>query len=180
MKLNEIRDNKGARKPLMRVARGVGSGKGRTGGRGIKGQKSRTGVAINGFEGGQMPVYRRAPKRGFNNIFRLTYAEINLGTIQKAIDAKTLKADKEIDAVALMEAGLIKHVYDGIKLLGKGEFSAKATIKVAGATKSALAAVEKAGGQVVVEPKAKTVLTKGEKKSKKEKTVKKTKKAVKA
>ena len=96
MKLNEIRDNKGARKSLMRVARGVGSGKGRTGGRGIKGQKSRTGVAINGFEGGQMPVYRRAPKRGFNNIFRLTYAEINLGTIQKAIDAKTLKADKEI------------------------------------------------------------------------------------
>ena len=180
MKLNEIRDNKGARKPLMRVARGVGSGKGRTGGRGIKGQKSRTGVAINGFEGGQMPVYRRAPKRGFNNIFRLTYAEINLGTIQKAIDAKTLKADKEIDAVALMEAGLIKHVYDGIKLLGKGEFSAKATIKVAGATKSALAAVEKAGGQVVVEPKAKTVLTKGEKKSIKEETVKKTKKAVKA
>jgi len=180
MKLNEIRDNKGARKPLMRVARGVGSGKGRTGGRGFKGQKSRTGVAINGFEGGQMPVYRRAPKRGFNNIFRLTYAEINLGTIQKAIDAKVLAADKEIDAVALMEAGLVKHVYDGIKLLGKGEFSAKATIKVTGATKSALAAVEKAGGKVIVEPKKKTVLTKGEKKSKKEKAVKKTKKAVKA
>ena len=123
MKLNEIRDNKGARKSLMRVARGVGSGKGRTGGRGIKGQKSRTGVAIYGFEGGQMPVYRRAPKRGFNNIFRLTFAEINLGTIQKAIDAKTLAADKEIDAVALMEAGLVKHVYDGIKLLGKGKDS---------------------------------------------------------
>ena len=180
MKLNEIRDNKGARKSLMRVARGVGSGKGRTGGRGFKGQKSRTGVAIYGFEGGQMPVYRRAPKRGFNNIFRLTFAEINLGTIQKAIDAKSLVADKEIDAVALMEAGLIKNIRDGIKLLGKGEFSAKATIKVAGATKSAIAAVEKAGGKVVVEPKKKTVLTKGEKTSKKQKAVKKTKKAVKA
>ena len=178
MKLNEIRDNKGARKPLMRVARGVGSGKGRTGGRGIKGQKSRTGVAINGFEGGQMSVYRRAPKRGFNNIFRLTFAEINLDKIQKAIDAKVLAADKEIDAVALMEAGLVKQVRDGIRLLGKGEFTAKVTIRVTGATKSAVAAVEKAGGQVVVEPKKKTVLTKGEKTSKKEKTVKK--KAVKA
>ena len=180
MKLNEIRDNKGARRKLMRVARGVGSGKGRTGGRGIKGQKSRTGVAINGFEGGQMSVYRRAPKRGFNNIFRLTFAEINLDKIQKAIDAKILAADKEIDAVALMEAGLVKNVRDGIKLLGKGEFSAKATIRVVGATKSAIAAVEKAGGQVVVEPKKKTVLTKGEKTSKKEKAVKKTKKVAKA
>jgi len=175
MKLNEIRDNKGARQKLMRVARGVGSGKGRTGGRGFKGQKARTGVAINGFEGGQMSVYRRAPKRGFNNIFRLTFAEINLGQIQKAIDAKVLAAGKEIDAVALMEAGLIKQVRDGVKLLGKGDFSAKATIRVVGATKSAIAAVEKAGGQVIVEPKKKTVLTKGEKKSKKE-TVK-TKKA---
>ena len=180
MKLNEIRDNKGARKSLMRVARGVGSGKGRTGGRGFKGQKSRTGVAIYGFEGGQMPVYRRAPKRGFNNIFRLTFAEINLGTIQKAIDAKALAADKEIDAVALMEAGLVKNMRDGIKLLGNGEFTAKATIRVVGATKSAIAAVEKAGGQVIVEPKKKTVLTKGEKTSKKEKTVKTTKKAAKA
>jgi len=180
MKLNEIRDNKGARRKLMRVARGVGSGKGRTGGRGIKGQKSRTGVAINGFEGGQMSVYRRAPKRGFNNIFRLTFAEINLDKIQKAIDAKVLAADKEIDAVALMEAGLIKNVRDGIKLLGKGKFSAKATIHVVGATKSAIAAVEKAGGKVVVEPKKKTVLTKGEKTSKKEKAVKKTKKVAKA
>ena len=168
MKLNEIRDNKGARRKLMRVARGVGSGKGRTGGRGIKGQKSRTGVAVNGFEGGQMPVYRRAPKRGFNNIFRLTFAEINLNKIQAAIDAKVLAANKEIDAVALMEAGLIKNVRDGIKLLGKGEFSAKATLRVAGATKAAVAAVEKAGGQVIVEPKKKTVLTKGEKTSKKE------------
>ena len=174
MKLNEIRDNKGARRKLMRVARGVGSGKGRTGGRGIKGQKSRTGVAVNGFEGGQMPVYRRAPKRGFNNIFRPVFAEINLGRIQQAIDAKVLAADKEIDAVALMEAGLVKKMCDGVKLLGNGEFSAKVTIRVVGATKSALAAVEKAGGQVVVEPKKKTVLTKGEKTSKKEKAVKKT------
>ncbi len=177
MKLNEIRDNKGARKQSMRVARGVGSGKGRTGGRGFKGQKSRTGVAINGFEGGQMPVYRRAPKRGFNNIFRLTFAEINLGRIQKAIDDKILAADKEINAIALMEAGLIKNMRDGIRLLGNGAFSSKAVIRVTGATKSAVAAVEKAGGQVIVEPKKETVLEKGVKTSKKEKAVKKTKKA---
>ena len=179
MKLNEIRDNKGARQKLMRVARGVGSGKGRTGGRGFKGQKSRTGVAINGFEGGQMSVYRRAPKRGFNNIFRLTFAEINLDKIQKAIDAKLLAADKEIDAVALMEAGLIKQVRDGVKLLGTGKWSAKATIRVVGATKSAIAAVEKAGGKVVVEPKKKTVLVKGEKKAPKSEAEKPAKKAAK-
>lgn len=177
MKLNEIRDNKGARKQLMRVARGVGSGKGRTGGRGIKGQKSRTGVAVNGFEGGQMPVYRRAPKRGFNNVFRLTFAEINLGKIQKAIDAHVLAADKEIDAVALMEAGLVKNMRDGIRLLGSGELTTKVAIRVVGATKSAIAAVEKVGGQVIVEPKKVTVLEKGVKTSKKEKAVKKTKKA---
>lgn len=177
MKLNEIRDNKGARKQSMRVARGVGSGKGRTGGRGFKGQKSRTGVAINGFEGGQMPVYRRAPKRGFNNIFRLTFAEINLGRIQKAIDDKILAADKEINAIALMEAGLIKNMRDGIRLLGNGAFLSKAVIRVTGATKSAVATVEKAGGQVIIEPKKATVLEKGVKTSKKEKAVKKTKKA---
>lgn len=177
MKLNEIRDNKGARKQSMRVARGVGSGKGRTGGRGFKGQKSRTGVAINGFEGGQMPVYRRAPKRGFNNIFRLTFAEINLGRIQKAIDDKILAADKEINAIALMEAGLIKNMRDGIRLLGNGAFSSKAVIRVTGATKSAVATVEKAGGQVIIEPKKATVLEKGVKTSKKEKAVKQTKKA---
>ena len=127
-----------------------------------------------------MPVYRRAPKRGFNNIFRLTFAEINLDKIQKAIDAKTLATNQEIDAVALMEAGLVKNVRDGIKLLGKGEFSSKVTLRVTGATKAAVAAVEKAGGKVVVEPKKKTVLTKGEKTSKKEKTAKTTKKAKKA
>lgn len=177
MKLNEIRDNKGARKPLMRVGRGVGSGKGRTGGRGFKGQKARTGVAVNGFEGGQMPVYRRAPKRGFNNVFRLTFAEINLGKIQKAIEANILPTDKEIDAIALMEAGLVKNMRDGIRLLGTGELTTKVTIRVVGATKAAIAAVEKVGGQVIVEPKKVTVLEKGVKTSKKEKTVKKTKKA---
>ena len=178
MKLNEIRDNKGARKSLMRVARGYGSGKGRTGGRGIKGQKSRTGVSINAFEGGQMPVYRRLPKRGFVNIFRKSFSEINVGTLQKAIDAKLLKADKEINEVVLMEAGLIKKVKDGVRLLGNGELKTKLTIKVVGATKSAIAAVEKAGGQVVVEPIKKTVLEKGKKTSKKapaKKTTKKTK-----
>lgn len=179
MKLNEIRDNKGARKQSMRVCRGVGSGKGRTGGRGFKGQKARTGVSINGFEGGQTSVYRRAPKRGFNNIFRLTFAEVNLGQLQQAIDAKSLAADKEINAVALMEAGVLKNVHDGVRLLGKGEISAKVTLRVVGATKSAIAAVEKAGGQVIVEPKKKTVLEKGVKTSKKE-AVKKTTKAKKA
>ncbi len=175
MKLNQIKDNKGARKQSMRVARGVGSGKGRTGGRGFKGQKSRTGVSINGFEGGQMPIYRRLPKRGFNNIFRLTFVEINLGRIQKAIDDKVLSADAEINGVSLMEAGLIKNMKDGVRLLAQGTLSAKATIRVAGASKAAVAAVEKAGGQVILEPKKATVLVKGEKTSKKEPKAKKTK-----
>lgn len=167
MKLNEIRDNEGARKGRMRVARGVGSGKGRTGGRGGKGQTARSGVAINGFEGGQMPIYRRLPKRGFNNIFRLTFAEINLGTIQKAIDEKILDASKEINDIVLMESGLIKNVRDGVRLLGKGEIKAKATIKVAGASKTAQEAVAAAGGQVILNPKKPTLLVKGEKTSKK-------------
>ena len=178
MKLNEIRDNKGARKSLMRVARGAGSGKGRTGGRGFKGQKSRTGVAVNAFEGGQMPVYRRLPKRGFVNIFRPALSEINLGDLQKAFEKKLLKADKEINEVVLMEAGLIKKVKDGVRLLGNGELKEKVTIRVVGATKSAIAAVEKVGGQVIVEPIKKTVLVKGQKTSKKtaaKKPVKKTK-----
>ena len=173
MKLNEIRDNKGARTSLMRVARGVGSGKGRTGGRGFKGQTARTGVAVNGFEGGQMPIYRRLPKRGFNNPFRLTFAEINLSKIQKAIDDKVLDAAAEINGVSLMEAGLIKTVKDGVRLLGAGEIKAAVTVRVAGASKSAVAAVEKAGGSVILEPKKETVLEKGKKTSKKEKTVKK-------
>ncbi len=169
MKLNEIRDNKGARKSKMRVARGVGSGKGRTGGRGFKGQKARTGVAVNGFEGGQMPIYRRLPKRGFNNIFRLDFVEINLGRLQKAIDDKVLDASKEINGVSLMEAGLIKNIKDGVRLLGTGKFTAKATIKVAGASEAAQKAVAAAGGEVILDPKKPTVLVKGEKTSKKTK-----------
>ncbi|MBR5129812.1 MAG: 50S ribosomal protein L15 [Alphaproteobacteria bacterium] len=169
MKLNEIRDNKGARKGKMRVGRGVGSGKGRTGGRGFKGQKARTGVAVNGFEGGQMPIYRRLPKRGFNNIFRLDFVEINLGRLQKAIDDKVLDASKEINGVSLMEAGLIKNIKDGVRLLGTGKFTAKATIKVAGASEAAQKAVAAAGGEVILEPKKPTVLVKGEKTSKKTK-----------
>lgn len=169
MKLNQIRDNKGARKQSMRVSRGVGSGKGRTGGRGFKGQKSRTGVSIKGFEGGQMPVYRRLPKRGFNNAtFRLSFVEINLGTIQKAIDAKVLDASQEINGVSLMEAGLIKNVQDGVRLLAKGSLTSKTTIRVVGASKAAQAAVENAGGQLILEPKKVTVLEKGVKTSKKE------------
>ncbi|MGN0904088.1 MAG: 50S ribosomal protein L15 [Alphaproteobacteria bacterium] len=150
MKLNEIRDNDGARKSRMRICRGIGSGKGKTGGRGGKGQTARTGVAINGFEGGQMPIYRRLPKRGFNNIFANKYAEINLGRLQAAIDKGMLDAAKEITAEALVEAGVLKQSYDGIRLLGSGELTAKVTIKVAGASEAAKAAVEKAGGQVIV------------------------------
>lgn len=150
MKLNEIRDNDGARKSRMRICRGIGSGKGKTGGRGGKGQTARTGVAINGFEGGQMPIYRRLPKRGFNNIFANKYAEINLGRLQAAIDKGMLDAAKEITAEALVEAGVLKQSYDGIRLLGSGELKAKVTIKVAGASETAKAAVEKAGGQVIV------------------------------
>lgn len=150
MKLNEIRDNDGARKSRMRICRGIGSGKGKTGGRGGKGQTARTGVAINGFEGGQMPIYRRLPKRGFNNIFANKYAEINLGRLQAAIDKGMLDAAKEITAEALVEAGVLKQSYDGIRLLGSGELTAKVTIKVAGASEAAKAAVEKAGGQIIV------------------------------
>lgn len=168
MKLNQIRDNKGARKESMRVARGVGSGKGRTGGRGIKGQKSRTGVSIKGFEGGQMPVYRRLPKRGFSNPMRLTFVEVNLGTIQKAIDDAVLQADQEINGISLMECGLIKNVKDGVRLLGKGTLTSKVIVRVSGASKTAQEAVEKVGGQVILEPKKQTVLVKGEKTSKKE------------
>ncbi len=167
MKLNQIRDNKGARKELMRVARGVGSGKGRTGGRGLKGQKARTGVAVNGFEGGQMPIYRRLPKRGFNNVFRPVFVEINLGRLQKAIDDKVLDAAQEINEVSLMEAGLIKNPKDGVRLLAKGGLTAKVTVRVRGASKAAVEAVEKAGGSVIVDAKKKTVLVKGEKKNQK-------------
>ena len=150
MKLDQLRDNPGARKTRIRVGRGIGSGKGKTGGRGGKGQTARTGVAINGFEGGQMPLYRRLPKRGFNNIFALEFVEVNTGRLQQAIDAGRLDAGKPVDAVALRAAGLISRPRDGVRLLGKGELKAKLSIEVAGASKSAIAAVEKAGGSVKV------------------------------
>jgi large subunit ribosomal protein L15 len=155
MRLNEISDNNGARKARVRVGRGIGSGKGKTAGRGVKGQKSRTGVAIKGFEGGQMPIYRRLPKRGFNNIFAKDFNEVNVGRIQAAIDAKKLDAKKPITIEALLEAGVIGRRRDGVRLLGSGEIKAKVTVEVTGATKGAIAAVEKAGGSVkVLAPRA--------------------------
>ena len=150
MKLNELRDNQGARKSRMRVGRGIGSGKGKTGGRGIKGQKSREGVSIAGFEGGQMPLHMRLPKRGFNNIFAKDHAEVNLGAIQKAVDAGKIKAGATLDHAALKEAGLARGGKDGVRLLGKGELTTALTFTVAGASKGAIEAVEKAGGKVDV------------------------------
>ena len=150
MKLNEIRDNSGARKVRIRVGRGIGSGKGKTGGRGQKGQKARSGVAIKGFEGGQMPLHMRLPKRGFNNPFGKDYAEVNLGMVQKFIDEKKLDSSKDIDHAALKAAGLARGGKDGVRLLGKGELKAKAKFVVAGASKGAIEAVEKAGGSVEV------------------------------
>jgi large subunit ribosomal protein L15 len=155
MKLNQLSDNPGARKNRIRVGRGIGSGKGKTGGRGGKGQTARTGVAINGFEGGQMPLFRRLPKRGFNNVFRLDMSEVNLGRLQAAIDAKRLDPKQPVNGAALVEAGLLSRVRDGVRLLAKGELKTKLTIEVAGASKAAVAAVEKLGGSVVVKaPKA--------------------------
>jgi large subunit ribosomal protein L15 len=154
MKLNDIRDNQGARKGRMRVGRGIGSGKGKTAGRGQKGQKARSGVAIAGFEGGQMPLHMRIPKRGFNNPFAKDYAEVNVGMIQKFIDAGKLDAKKPIDHAALKAAGLARGGKDGVRLLGKGEIKAKAKFSVAGASKGAIAAIEKAGGSVEVTAKA--------------------------
>ena len=148
MKLNELSDNPGATKRRKRVGRGPGSGMGKTAGRGIKGQKSRSGVAINGYEGGQMPLYQRLPKRGFNKPNRKKFAVVNLGLIQKFIDAKKLKGDITEDA--LVESGLVRRKLDGIRVLAKGEFSAKANISVTGASKSAIEAVEKAGGSLTV------------------------------
>jgi len=153
MRLNEIADNAGARKRRMRVGRGIGSGKGKTSGRGVKGQKSRTGVAIKGFEGGQMPLYRRIPKRGFLPPAQKAWQVVNLDTLQKAIDGKKLDASKPIDAAAMQAAGLFKNARDGVRLLGKGALTAKIEVKVAGASKSAIAAVEKAGGKVELPPK---------------------------
>ena len=148
MKLNEIKDNDGARKDKMRVGRGIGSGKGKTSGRGQKGQKSRSGVAINGFAGGQMPLHMRIPKRGFNNPFGSDYAIVNLGMIQKFIDAKKLDSKGTVDHAALKAAGLARGGKDGVRLLAKGELTSKITLSVHGASKSAVEAVEKAGGKV--------------------------------
>ena len=152
MKLNDIRDNPGARVGRIRVGRGIGSGKGKTSGRGQKGQKARSGVAIKGFEGGQMPLHMRLPKRGFNNPFAKDYAEVNIGMIQKFIDAGKLDAKVTITEDALRSAGLARDGKDGVRLLGKGEITAKVTVAVTGATKGAIAAVEKAGGIVEVAP----------------------------
>ncbi|MBH1997694.1 MAG: 50S ribosomal protein L15 [Sphingomonadaceae bacterium] len=149
-KLNDIRDNDGARKGRMRVGRGIGSGKGKTAGRGQKGAKARSGVSINGFEGGQMPLHMRIPKRGFNNIFASDFAIVNLGAVQKAIDEGKLDVNATIDHAALKAAGLARGGKDGVRLLAKGELTAKASLLVSGASKSAIEAVEKIGGKVDV------------------------------
>jgi large subunit ribosomal protein L15 len=149
-KLNDIRDNDGARKGRMRIGRGIGSGKGKTGGRGGKGQTARSGVAINGFEGGQMPLHRRIPKRGFTNHMRNNYVVINLGTIQAAIDEKKIDAKATINGEVLVAAGVLRRTRDGVRLLAKGALTAKVTIDVAGASAAAIAAVEKAGGSVTL------------------------------
>src|SRR5256885_12199776 len=150
MKLSDIADNAGSRKKRMRVGRGIGSGKGKTSGRGGKGQTARSGVRIKGFEGGQMPLHRRLPKRGFNNIFRLDFAEINLDRLQEAIDAKLVDAKETVTVESLVNAGVIRRAKDGLRLLGRGELKAKLAIEVHGASKSAVAAVEKAGGTVKI------------------------------
>ncbi len=155
MKLNELRDNPGARKKRKRVGRGAGSGKGKTAGRGHKGQKSRAGASIAGFEGGQMPIYRRLPKRGFKNPFRKEYEVVNIGDVQKAIDAGRLDAAAPLDEAALRGAGLVGKAKFGVRLLAKGELSAKISVSVAGASRAAVAAVEKAGGSVALPEGAK-------------------------
>ena len=150
MKLSDIADNSGARKKRMRVGRGIGSGKGKTSGRGGKGQTARSGVRIKGFEGGQMPLHRRLPKRGFNNIFRLDFAEINLDRLQEAIDAKLVDVGSVVTAESLVKTGVLRRAKDGMRLLGRGELKSKLNIEVHGASKSAIAAVEKAGGPVKI------------------------------
>ncbi|NDA07850.1 MAG: 50S ribosomal protein L15 [Alphaproteobacteria bacterium] len=150
MKLNEIRDNNGARADRKRIGRGIGSGTGKTSGSGHKGQKARSGVSINGFEGGQMPIHRRLPKRGFNNIFRKQYVVVNVGLIQAAIDAGRIDPKKTVNAEALKSAGIVSKSKDGIRLLANGELKTKVALEVAGASAAAIAAVEKAGGSVTV------------------------------
>ena len=148
MKLNQIADRPGARKRRTRIGRGIGSGSGKTGGRGGKGQTARSGVRIKGFEGGQMPLHRRLPKRGFNNIFRVEFAEINLDRIQQAVDSKLIDVKETVNAESLVKSGVVRRAKGGIRLLGRGELKAKLNIEVHGASKSAIAAVEKAGGAV--------------------------------
>ena len=150
MKLSDIADNAGSRKKRMRVGRGIGSGKGKTSGRGGKGQTARSGVRIKGFEGGQMPMHRRLPKRGFNNIFRLDFAEINLDRLQEAIDNKLVDASATVNVESLVKAGVLRRAKDGLRLLGRGEIKTKLTIEAHGASKSAIAAVEKAGDSVKI------------------------------
>ena len=150
MKLSDIADNAGSRKKRMRVGRGIGSGKGKTSGRGGKGQTARSGVRIKGFEGGQMPLHRRLPKRGFNNIFRLEFSEINLDRIQQAVDSKLIDVKETVTAESLVKAGVLRRSRDGVRLLGRGELKAKLNIEVHGASKPAIAAVEKAGGSVKI------------------------------
>ena len=150
MKLHELSDRPGARKKRSRIGRGIGSGTGKTGGRGGKGQTARSGVRIKGFEGGQMPIHRRLPKRGFNNIFRLEFAEVNLDRIQQAIDAKLLDAPAIINAASLVKSRVLRRAKAGVRLLGRGELKAKLNVEVHGASKSAIAAVEKAGGTVKI------------------------------
>jgi large subunit ribosomal protein L15 len=155
MKLSDLQDKPGARKVRRRIGRGIGSGKGKTGGRGVKGQKARAGVAVKGFEGGQMPLHRRLPKRGFTNIFAVALNEVNLDRVQAAIDAGKLDAKAPIDVEALVKSGVLRRAKGGVRLLGRGELKAKATFSVHGASKSAVAAVEKAGGSVtILAPKA--------------------------
>ncbi len=150
MKLNELSDNPGSSKSRMRVGRGIGSGKGKTSGRGVKGQKAREGVAIKGFEGGQMPLHRRLPKRGFTNLFSTDYNEVNIGRLQAAVDAGKLDPQTTVTIDVLVASGVCSKPRDGVKILGVGELSAKLTIEVAAASKSAVAAIEKAGGSITL------------------------------
>ena len=154
MKLNDLRDNEGATHSKKRLGRGIGSGSGKTAGRGVKGQKARSGVAINGFEGGQMPLYRRLPKRGFNNIFAKSFNVVSLARVQQAVDAKKLDAKATVDAEALIKAGVIRRAKDGVRLLADGDLKAKLSFDIAGASKAAVEKVEKAGGSVKLPVKA--------------------------
>jgi large subunit ribosomal protein L15 len=154
MKLNDLRDKDGATHAKKRVGRGIGSGSGKTGGRGVKGQSSRSGVAINGFEGGQMPLYRRLPKRGFKNIFAKSFSTVSLGRIQQALDAKKLDANETVTVDALIKAGVVRRVKDGVRVLSDGDLKAKLSFDVAGASKAAIEKIEKAGGSIKLPEKA--------------------------